>query len=78
METCQGKSIYDKKSAETKLNYLIESGIWSKKNKGRVYYCGLCNNYHITSKKNEPKVDMRGVGIKFKNKWKEILKNQNK
>lgn len=78
MIRCDDKVIYTKKEAQTKLKYLIDSGRWNKKDLGRIYPCKSCSGWHITSKQNKPKVDMRGVEIKFKKKWKQILKNQNK
>jgi hypothetical protein len=58
-----------------RLNELIASGKWNKKDLGRVYPCPLCNQWHLTSLINES-VDMRGLELKQTDKWKKILKHQ--
>lgn len=43
-----GKKVYDKKTAQTKRNFLMNSG---KEKYMRIYPCKGCNGWHLTSQK---------------------------
>jgi len=45
------KAKFTKREAQTKMNSLINSGTWNKKQgSGRVYHCPVCKWWHLTSK----------------------------
>ena len=45
---CFNKRGYDKKGAQTMKNVLLKQGVQYL----RIYPCPICNNWHLTSKKN--------------------------
>lgn len=45
---CFIKKQYDKKTAQTVKNVLLKKGVQYL----RIYHCPICNNWHLTSKKN--------------------------
>ena len=62
---------FTKKEAKTKMNLLISSGTWNKKQgSGRVYHCPVCKHWHLTSKMDSEKIEdyQTFMGVKLKHK----------
>lgn len=50
-DTCNGKTKFSKKEAQTALNSLRRRGI--KRRPERIYPCTVCNHWHLTSSIHE-------------------------
>jgi len=58
LESDCDKVKFTKKEAQTKMNLLISSGSWNKKQgSGRIYHCPICKHWHLTSKLNTDKIE---------------------
>lgn len=52
------KAKFTKRQAQEKMNILISSGTWNKKqSRGRIYHCPLCKCWHLTSKLDTEKIE---------------------
>lgn len=63
---------FSKKEAQTALNERLHKGKkWSREK--RIYYCGECNAWHLTSKKEyEEPIKLEIKDLKYANKWKKL------
>jgi hypothetical protein len=65
---------FTKREAQESLNFLSGIGKQFRKEK-RTYYCKECNAWHLTSREDIEEVKAKNVRLKFKDKWKQYLKN---
>ena len=79
MENLQcDKTPFTKKDAITKMNLLISSGRWNKKQgSGRIYHCPVCKWWHLTSKLDTENIEdyqtFIGVGLKYKEEFLKLM-----
>jgi hypothetical protein len=61
-----------KKEAKSKLNFLITTWQWNKKEKGRTYYCAQCNAWHLTHKEWEAK-EVTQTTLKYQKEFEKFI-----
>ena len=61
-----------KKDAQSKLNFLITTGQWNKKQKGRIYHCNQCMAWHLTHKEWEAKEETTTT-LKYKKEFEKFI-----
>jgi hypothetical protein len=75
---CKKSQFKDKNTIKTKINSLVKSGQWSKKDKSsRIYYCETCKAWHMTSMVEggfDPTMKPVDVTVTFTDRWDTLLK----
>ena len=74
---CNKSKYRNKVTVLTKINSLVRTGRWNRKDKSaRSYYCDFCKAWHISSlKEYEPEIEKIDISVSYKDRWDTILKN---
>jgi len=73
-----GKMTYQTRDdAKYALNHLSKNNLdHNRSSPVRYYFCDICNGWHLTKKKNEQKSVY--ISLSYFDKWKKLLKGDNK
>ena len=74
---CKKSQFKDKNTILTKINSLVKSGQWSKKDKAsRIYYCDTCRAWHMSSMMDfDPTIKPVDVTVTYTERWDTLLNN---
>jgi hypothetical protein len=67
------KTRFNKVEAQQCLNKLLKKGTF-KEGFGRIYCCGHCGYWHLTSQPMESKKD-EDISLQYVEKWEELINN---